>query len=497
MKGGNLKDYESMPVKSALSENIKIIKELMNGSSDLLVNEFTISGKPSALICCEGMVSTAAIAQLIFRPLMELDLGANPSPEKIFSTMEKELLLSTERIKVNTLGDFLRLIMSGFALIITDGMPAALAFGAQGFERRGINPPFSENNLLGSQESFVETIRVNISLVRRKIKSPTLTFKMFQLGSRSKTGVCLVYLMDKVPQKMINEINRKLKKISLETILSGGYVEPFLEGKHSSLFRNIGRTERPDVLCGKLLEGRAALLIDGTPFALIIPYLFIENFQTMDDYSFRPYYAAFLRWLKYFAFFLTILLPGCYVAIATWHPEMFNDILLMNLAAAEETAPMPLMSEALLMLFLYEILREAGLRLPKSVGGAVSLVSGIIIGDAAVSSGIVSTPLLLVVALSVTASFVIPTLNQSSTALRFIFVIAGGVGGLFGISLVLGAVILNLSAMEDFGIPASAPLFPYTRRAMGDVLIRLGFKSLQERDMTIEKLNGVSGEVKR
>lgn len=497
MKRLDLKNYENIGINSSLNENLKLIKELMNGSSDLLINEFTISGNDSALLCCEGMVSTSAMADLIFNPLMRLDLGGSPSGEKIFEVMEKSLLLSTERIKITDIGEFLRTLMSGFALILTDGMAAALALGVQGFEKRGISSPFSENNLLGSQEGFVETVRVNISLVRRKIKSPSLTFNMFQLGSRSKTDVCLVYLTDRVPRKMIEEIHGRLKKIKLETILSGGYIEPFLEGKQSFLFRNIGRTERPDVLCGKLLEGRAALLIDGTPFALIIPYLFIENFQTMDDYSFRPYYAAFLRWLKYFAFFLTILLPGCYVAIATWHPEMFNDILLMNLAAAEEKAPMPLMSEALLMLFLYEILREAGLRLPKSVGGAVSLVSGIIIGDAAVSSGLVSTPLLLVVALSVTASFVIPTLNQPSTALRFIFVIAGGIGGLFGISLVLGAVILNLSAMEDFGIPASAPLFPFTKKAMGDILIRLGFKNMQGRDMTIEQLNGVSGEVKR
>lgn len=490
-------NFEQVKIPADLKENLKNIKRIMNSSSDLLVNEIIISGHPSALICCEGMVSTSAMSELIFHPLMYMKLPENSRPQAVFDMIETKLLLSSERKFISTYGELMQFMMSGFAIIVTDGAAGAIALGAQGFERRGVSEPSMETNLKGSHEGFVETIRVNISLIRRKIKSPTMRFEMFQLGSRSRTDVCLAYLTDRVPNNMIKEIKAKLNKIKLETILSGGYVEPFLEGKHSVLFHNIGSTERPDVLCGKLLEGRAALIIDGTPFALIIPYLFIENFQTMDDYNSKPYYATFLRWIKYLAFGITILLPGAYVAIATFHPELFHDVLLLNLAGAEKSAPMPLMAEALIMLLLYEILREAGIRLPKAVGGAVSLVGGLIIGDAAVNTGLISTPLLLAVAMAVTASFVIPALNQSATILRFAFVLAGGTGGLFGVAVLLLAMLFNINSMEDFGIPAAAPVSPFTFKAMRDVIIRLGFRKMQNGDVTIEKLNGVSREVSR
>lgn len=293
-------NFEQVKIPADLNENLNNIRKIMNGTSDLLINEIIISGHPSALICCEGMVSTATMTQLIFHPLMYMVLPENSQPRDVFDRIETKLLLSAERKFISTYGELMQRVMSGFAIIVTNGVAGAIALGAQGFERRGINEPSMETNLKGSHEGFVETIRVNISLIRRKMKTPTLKFEMFQLGTRSKTDVCLAYLTDKVPRNMLKEIKSKLGNIKLETILSGGYVEPFLEGKHAMLFHNIGSTERPDVLCGKLLEGRAAFLIDGTPFVLIIPYLFVENFQTMDDYNSKPYYATFLRWIKYF-----------------------------------------------------------------------------------------------------------------------------------------------------------------------------------------------------
>ena len=312
-------------------------------------------------------------------------------------------------------------------MLLIDGAAKALTFGVQGYDKRGVSEPFGEGNLMGAQDAFIEVVRVNMSLLRRRMKSPYLKMKLFVKGEKSQTDLCLCYMYDRVPKKLLKQIQAQLDEMELETILSIGYVQPFLENRRGGIFDAVGTTQRPDVLCAKLLEGRVALLIDGSPFALVIPKLFNENFQTMDDYCLKPYYATFIRWLKFIAFLMAVLLPALYLAIALHHPELLNRTLLLILAEAEEQAPFSLTAEAIGITLAYEIVREAGLRLPKAVGGAVSIVAGLIIGDAAVASGLISTPLLTVTALAVISGFVVPDLNQAAACLfvgsRFIWLI--------------------------------------------------------------------------
>jgi spore germination protein KA len=252
-------------------------------------------------------------------------------------------------------------------------------------------------------------------------------------------------------------------------------------------FLSLIREERPDVLCSKLIEGRVALLVDGVPYAIVIPRLFCESFQTLDDYAYKPYYATFIRWLKYGAFLIAVLLPSFYVAIVMYHPELLNSTLFMLLVDSEKKAPLSIVTEAFFVLIMYEVIREAGVRLPKPVGGAVSIISGLIIGDAAVNSGLVSTPLLTMTALSVLGGLVVPELNPQVTVLRFVFLAAGGALGLFGISLLACGVLVNICATEDYGFPYMAPLSPFKRSGMGDTAVRSGIKKLQSRGFTVEE----------
>lgn len=249
----------------------------------------------------------------------------------------------------------------------------------------------------------------------------------------------------------------------------------------------MGTTERPDVFCAKLLEGRVGLLIEGTPFALVIPKLFCESFQTMDDYCYRPVYTTLIRWLKYAGFLAAILLPALYLAIALHHPELLNRTLLLILTQAEENAPISLTAEAIGVLLIYEVIREAGLRLLKAIGGAVSIVAGLIIGDAAVASGLISTPMLTVTAIAVIAGFIVPDLAQAVTLLRFGFLFAGGFCGLFGIALFGTAVLFNLCAGESFGFPIMAPLSSLYSKGMRDTLVRINFRRMQSGDFTVEE----------
>ncbi|MBQ8297825.1 MAG: spore germination protein [Ruminococcus sp.] len=478
-------DYYYSPIITDLKKNLEEIKRISGGSTDLMINEFVCGGIDCALLCCEGMLSTQTITELIFEPLMHVEKKLNS--HELFKHIRTKLLLSIDQPVAENYGTLFRTLNSGFAVLIAEGMNIALAFGVQGFAMRGISEPSGEANIMGAHEGFVEVIRTNISLIRRRLKSPFLVTKLFVKGDKSQTDMCICYMQDRVPEKLLNQIKESLDEMELESVLSTGYVRPFVEKRSFELFSSTGTTERPDVLCSKLIEGRVALLIDGVPFAIVIPRLFCESFQTLDDYAFKPYYSTFIRWIKYAAFIIAVLLPSLYIAVATYHPELLNSTLLMILVESEAKAPLSLMTEALGVLLMYEIIREAGIRLPKPVGGAVSIVSGLIIGDAAVQSGLISTPLLTISALAVISGYVVPELNPTVTMLRLGFLVAGGLLGLFGISLLACAVLVNICATEDYGFPYTAPLSPFKKGGMRDTAVRTGFRRMQSGGFTVEE----------
>lgn len=277
-----------------LAENLSVIRRIAEDSSDLLVNEFVLSGLPAVLLCYEGMLSTSTITELILRPITQIALP-NPTAAKIFDYIEKRQLYSTDRADAKTYADLFRFLNSGFAVLVLEGASRALVFGIQGYDKRSVSEPSGEDNILGAKDGFVETVRVNMSLVRRRMKSPQLKLKLFCKGSKSQTDLCLCYMADRVPQKWIQEIQARLDRMELESILSSGYIQPFLENCRGCIVDTVGTTERPDVFCAKLLEGRVGLFIEGTPFALVIPKLFCESFQTMDDYCYQPVYTTLIR----------------------------------------------------------------------------------------------------------------------------------------------------------------------------------------------------------
>jgi spore germination protein KA len=479
------KEREGLRIRQGLSENIAMIRELSGGSSDLLINEFTTGGISCALVCCEGMMSSQTAAEMILSPITGIE--PQGSAAELYRYIQTELLLSTDRPEARDYDALFRLVNSGFAVLIAEGAGSALAFGVQGYASRGIQEPSGEGNIMGSHEGFTETVRTNMSMIRRRLKSPELVMELSVKGERSRTDICLCYMRDRVPKRLLDRIRGSLDGIRLESVLSTGYIRPFLEKRSFELFSSTGVTERPDVLCSKLIEGRAAVLVDGVPYAIVVPRLLCESFHTLDDYAYKPYYAAFSRWLRYGAFLIAVLLPAVYTAVVMHHPELLNSTLLMLLVEAEKQAPLSIVTETAGVLLMYEIIREAGIRLPKPVGGAVSIVSGLIIGDAAVQSGLVSTPLLTMTALAVISGFVVPELNPQVTVLRFAFLIAGSTLGLFGISLLACAVLINICATEDFGFPYTAPISPFRLSGMQDTAVRAGFRKMQERDFTVEE----------
>lgn len=474
------KDSSRYAVKMRLSENTDLLKKLLGGTADLNTAEAELHGVRCAVASIEGMASAQLLSELVLRPLEALAERAGGSGEKLFALLSGECLLTADRKLPADLNEAASLMFAGFAVIFVDGAARAAAFGVQGYDKKAVGEPTSEHNIMGSQEGFCETLRSNISLVRRRMKTPDLRFESLSVGQKTATDVCLCYLAGRAESSLICGIKRRLKEVRLDAVLASGTLKPFLEEKEGvGLFSEISATERPDIVCSKINEGRCAILIDGTPFALICPSLFFENFRTVDDACSKPYFLILMRCIRYLAFFFAVMFPGFYVAAANFHPEMLTLKLLLNLTASERSTPYSLFIEMLIITLLLELMKEAAVRMPKAVGSAISIAGGLVIGDAAVKSGIISSPLLIIVGLTATASFVIPGLAQQTSVLRLVYIVAGGAAGFFGIAVVSVMVMTNAASLNDRGIPYTAPLMPYSRYGITEVLARKSTKQLE------------------
>ncbi len=487
----NMPDF-NQPLYTSLEQNLNYIKYIINNSSDLIVKTGKVCGNRIAVLTCEGMTSTDTLAQLIYNKLNALGNEDEMPPNKLLSHFFEVYMIAAEQLDISDFSDLILKFQSGFGIILIEGCAHAIGIGIQGYKSRGIDEPSSELNVRGSREGFCEVIRTNMSLIRRRIKSPTLVFELQSVGDRSNTDICLCYISDKVSPKLLENVRRRVKSIKLNTILESGYIQPYFEGKGGWFFSECGTCERPDTFAAKLYEGRVGILVDGTPFALVVPHLFIESFQTLDDYTQKPFYAFFIRAVRLFAYFITLFLPGAYVAIASYNPEMLPSSLILNLAAAEQTAPFSLMFECLFIHFMYEILREAGIRLPRPIGHAIGVVGGLVIGDITVNAGLVGAPMVLVVALSGLCSFVVPTQYEKTVVLRFLYIIAGGLFGLYGLMLLAGVVIIKMCSLATYGIPYMAPISPFSPKAMRDMFVRAGWKKMAKSDVVLQNLNGAA-----
>lgn len=468
-----------------LEENLTLLQRLAGCSDDLILSRVTLCGISCALLTCESM--TGPLSEQIFAPLNAVS-GIPADGAVLLEKIRAYRLLAADTAQTNDTEALFTMLYSGFAVLLAEGADSALCFGAAGFAVRSISEPSGELNIYGARDGFTEPIRVNMSLIRRRMKTPALTFSMISAGTVSRTDLCLCWMRDRVPEELIAEIRQKLQTLPLETVLSGGYVRPFLEESDLQLVRSVGTTERPDILCAKMLEGRVGVLIDGTPHALVIPQLFCETFQTMDDYNYPPAYATLLRWMKYGAALLALLLPAAYLAVALWHPELLHETLLSLLTESEQTVPFSPAAELLGILFMFEIVREAGLRLPKAVGGAVGMIGGLLIGDAAVKSGLISTPVLTVAAISAMSGFVIPEHHAALTVLRPVFILAAAAAGIAGIALAGMLLLYHICGTEVFGFPVSAPVAPLMPRRLQDILARVGFRRLSQGNFRVTEV---------
>jgi spore germination protein KA len=466
---------------ASLAFNLAAITRQLGKSSDIIIREFKIGWLDQvngAIVFIDGLVDTNQVDRDILAPLMAEPKAINPpggpdigAPDYILALKMKIVAIGDVKIK-SLINDLVNGVLSGDTLLMVEGCREALILSTKGWEKRSVEEPVSEVVVRGPREGFVENLRTNTSLLRRRIRNPDLTFEVMQIGKQTRTDVCIAYIKGIAADSLIGEIKRRLKRIKIDSILESGYIEEFIEDAPFSVFPTVSRSERPDAVAGKILEGRAAILVAGTPFVLTVPMLLIEAFQSPEDYYSRSYYGSLIRWVRYVAFGLSLLLPAIYVALSSFHPELIPGPLLITLAATREGLPFPAVIEALGMGLIFEILREAGIRLPRPIGQAVSIVGALVVGQTAVSAGLVGAPMVIVVALTAIASFVIPSLADPTALLRVALTIMAGVLGAFGIIISLLILLVHLTSLRSFGTPYLSPISPFMASDLKDVAIR-------------------------
>ena len=453
-----------MNVSKDLNENVTKLKSLLN-SEDITFLDVNIASGKSCLIFVNDLVNKESLGELILRP-------ANQYQGEISEQGLFDLFLSPEKKKITDLDELISEVVSGSAILVIDTISSAISFGMRQFEKRAITEPPTSTVLKGPREGFVENLPVNISLIRRRIKSPDLMFENVTLGKYSQTPIAICYINGVADQNLVKKIKDKLSTISIDAVLDASYVSKFLGEHKTSLFKQVGNTEKPDILAGKILEGRVAIFVDGSPIALTVPYLLVEDFQSASDYYNSAYSATFARCIRLISVILAVFLPSIFIASELYHLQLIPLSFLLTIVNSIKGIPLSPSHEMFFTILIFEILNEASVRMPKYVGMVVSIVGGLVLGETAVNAGIISAPTLMIVALSGICLYTVPELEQSFSILRILFLVVAGSTGAYGMLSLVAIIIIYLVTFENYGAPVFAPFSPLIKQDLKDTFYK-------------------------
>lgn len=479
-----INEKESTTKTKLIPNSIKTLKaellEIFSECSDFTIREVSLGDEYRCKILIafiDGLVDKELINNSILKPLMiesrEVSLSVKIDNNTIARVLKEHILSISELTELTEFDESIHQILSGETVIYIDGKRIAFYAGTKGWEERGVQEPGTEAVVRGSREGFCETLRVNTSMLRRRIKNPNLKFENMRLGERTKTDVCISYIKGLANEDLVKTARRRLEKINIDAILESGYIEELIEDAPLSIFPTIGNSEKPDIVAAKLLEGRIAIFCDGTPFVLTAPHLLIETIQVSEDYYSRPFYSTFVRLIRFLALMVSSTLPALYVALVSFHQNVIPFKLLLTISASKEGIPFTAFTEALVMGIIFELLREAGVRMPRPIGQAVSIVGALVLGEAAVQAGITSTAMVIVTSLTAISGFVIPSLGGTLPLVRIIMLISANILGLMGIMLTAIAFFVHLCSLRSFGVPYLAPFAPFEGMDLKDTFVRV------------------------
>lgn len=446
-----------MNISTDVNYNKKIVKAIL-GSDDIVFFDFEL-GKTSALcVYVDSITDKELLGLEVLAPLKKLCSEKSAAKTNI-SHLAKAITLANVKTE-SKIADATNGILSGNAMIFIDGKNKAISADLKKFEVRAISEPPTGLAVRGPRNGFTESIKSNLSLVRRYLKSPDLKVETFEKGRYTKTSIAFMYIDGISRPEIIDKIRKKIQEIDIDGIPDSSYVSKLLNERKTSLFKQVGSTERPDVLIERMLEGRAGIIVDGSPFALTLPYLLIEDFQAAEDYYISEYRANLVRALRVIAMIFSILLPSVFVAAQLFHLQIIPLNFLLTIVNGIKEIPFSPSLEMFFVLLIFELLNETSVRMPKYVGMALAVVGALVLGETAVNAGIVSTPAILIMALSGISIYAIPELVETTSVLRFIYLIVAGSLGGYGLILITAFLIIYLCSADNYGAPYLAPYSP-------------------------------------
>ncbi len=488
---------EQNPADNKLSEtlsvNISLFKRLFQDDGTVRYRQFTIGGAPGVecvAIFIDGMVNNMVLIESLVKPLMLCKPKA--SGEALLEQINKEVLFNNETKMDDKLEEIVKSMVYGDTLLLIEGCAKCIILNSKGFMVRSVSEPENEKVLRGPREGFNEGILFNLALIRRRILTNDLKFVFQDVGLRTKTKVCLCYLESLVHKPLLKEVKRRLAAINIDGILDANYVEELIKDNRWSPFKTLGSTERPDIVASKLLEGRVAIVVDGTPIVLTAPYVLVENFHTNDDYYLNFYYGSIARLIRFLSFFITISLPALYLSLVAFHEEMIPTNLAVSILRSRTGMPFPLIVEFLGMLVVFEILRETGMRTPQGMGQALSIVGALVIGTAAVEARIVSAPVVIIIAFTGITGLMNKRLTGATIIMRTGLLVFSAVIGIYGYFFGLTMVALHIMSLRSFNIDYTAYIATLDMQTIKDSFTRSPWWKMRTRPraMALDDVRG-------
>lgn len=457
------------------------IKSWFTQNADISCRSISVSNAQIHVFYIDCLIDKTYLSQNVINPLLRLKTASN---EHI-----KQLLSACDVSTVSSKQDITNKILNGCAVIILNNGDSALAISATNYNTRSITEPPTSQVTKGPREGFVEDASINLSMLRRRIKSANLAVENFVVGKQTQTKIAVVYLSNIADNKLIKTVTTKIQSINIDGIIDSFYIESLLEEGKQPFLRRLGNSEKPDVIASRILEGRIAIIIDGSPIVLTAPFMLIEDLQSPEDYYSIPPRASFVRLIRLLGLILGFLLPGIYVALQSFHYKVLPINFLVTLLSSIQGISFPPLIEILFVLFLFDILAEASARMPKLLGMALSIIGALVLGETTVSAGIISPPSIVVVAISSIMLFIVPEQVQQVSLLRILFTVIGGIAGFYGLLMAFITLTTYLICTNGYGVPLLTPIAPSIKNDKQDAIIKKPLTDMTNRPFSISNKN--------
>lgn len=455
-EGQKKSQSEQVELVKSIEGNIALFKSIFNNDETLIVREFCNKWLKTAKCCIiyiEGMVDAQVVNESILQPILRNDLSQEISSDNLLEELRKKVISVHSVSEDSNINTITSAILYGDTVLFADGYNKALLIHSKGWQARAIIEPEAEKIIRGPREGFNESILVNISLIRRKIMDTDLKFRFKEIGARTHTKTCICYLEGIASNNIINELVKRLNEIEIDGILDSGYIQELIRDAPFSPFVTVGYSERPDVIAAKLLEGRVALIVDGSPVVLTVPFIMVESTQSNEDYYNNYIFASINRLMRAGGALMAISVPAIFISLATYHQEMLPTALLLNISSSRKGVPIPTVVSIFLMLLIFDVLREAGTRMPTPIGQAVNIVGTLILGQAAVEAKLVSAPIIIMTALTGILTLMNVKLINAVIVLRFFLLALSSILGMYGYLMGMLVINMHLMSIRSFGVP--------------------------------------------